>query len=93
MAGDVAAVAGIALTVFLAGALSMLIAIVAVAIRAEDRRTLARRSRQLALREHAPNYLVAGTRQVVGFGQRVPGGNSGREAQELGERPEDGRNG
>jgi hypothetical protein len=82
MAGDVAAVAGIALTVFLAGALSMLIAMVAVAIRAEDRHTLARQDRQLALREQAPNYLVSGARQVVGLGQRVPEVKSQRRPHE-----------
>ena len=82
MAGDVAAVAGIALTVFLAGALSMLIAVVAVAIRAEDRRTLAQRDRRLALREQAPNHIVSGTRHVVGLGQRVPEGKSGHQTRE-----------
>jgi hypothetical protein len=82
MAGDVAAVAGIALTVFLAGALAMLIAIVAVAVRAEDRHTLAQTDRRLALREQAPNFLVSGVRQVVGLGQRVPEEKSERRTRE-----------
>ena len=82
MASDVAAVAGIALTVFLAGALAMLIAVVAVAIRAEDRHTLARPDRQLVLRERAPNYLVSGVRQVVGLGQRVPDEESEHRTQQ-----------
>lgn len=72
MAGDVAAVAGIALTAFLAGALFALMLVVAVAIRTEDRRTLRRRDRQLTLRERAPDYMASGVRQVVGLGQRVP---------------------
>jgi hypothetical protein len=72
MAGDVAAVAGIALTAFLAGTLFALMLVVAVAIRAEDRRTLRRRDRQLTLRERAPDYMASGVRQVVGLGQRLP---------------------
>jgi hypothetical protein len=82
MAGDVAAVAGIALTVFLVGALSMLLTMVAVAVRTEDRRTLARRDRRLALREHAPNYLASGVREFVGLGQRVPEAESPQQTEE-----------
>ena len=82
MAGDVAAVAGIALTVFLVGALSMLLTMVAVAVRIEDRRTLARRDRRLALRERAPSYLASGVREFVGLGQRVPGTESQQQPGE-----------
>lgn len=76
MAGDVAAMAGIALTVFLVGALSMLLIIVAVGISMEDRSTRVRRDRQLALRRQAPSYMASGVRRLVGIGQRVPQADS-----------------
>ncbi len=76
MAGDVAAVAGAALAIFLAGALFMLLAMVAAGIREEDRATRARRDRRLRLRSQAPNYRSAAVRRLAGVGQRIPGDDS-----------------
>ena len=76
MAGDVAVVAGAALAIFLAGALFMLIAVVAAGIRLEDKSTLSRRDRRLRLRGQAPSYMAASVRRVTGVGQRIPGEGS-----------------
>ncbi len=73
---DVAAVAGAALAIFLAGALFMLIAVVAAGIRLEDKATLSRKDRKLRLRRQAPGHMAASVRWVTGVGQRVPGADS-----------------
>lgn len=72
MAGDVAAVAGAALAIFLAGALFMLLTVVAAGIRLEDRATLTRKDRRLRLRGRAPSLMAASVRRVAGVGQRIP---------------------
>jgi hypothetical protein len=72
MAGDVAAVAGTALAMFLIGALLMLLALVAIGIREEDRATQGRPDRRLQLRKRAASYRSSAVRRVVGLGQRVP---------------------
>jgi hypothetical protein len=72
MAGDVALVAGVALAIFLAGALFMLLAVVAAGVRHEDRATMSRMDRQLRLRRPAPSYLTASVRRIAGVGQRLP---------------------
>ena len=74
---DVAAVAGAALAIFLAGALFMLIAVVAAGIRLEDKATLSRKDRKLRLRRQAPGQHP-GQCPVgdSGVGQRVPGADS-----------------
>ncbi len=76
MAGDVAAVAGAALATFIAGALFMLIIVVAAGIRLEDRATQSRKDRQLRLRGQAPGYMAASVRRVTGVRQRIPGAES-----------------
>ncbi len=79
MAGDVAAVAGAALAIFFAGALFMLLVVVAAGIRAEDRATQARKDRRLRLRSRAPDYRSAAVRRLAGVGQRIPDADSAPE--------------
>ena len=71
MAGDVALVAGVALAIFLAGALIMLLAVVAAGVRHEDRATMSRMDRQLRLRRPAPSYMTASVRRAWGSGYRM----------------------
>jgi hypothetical protein len=66
---------------FLAGALFMLLIVVAAGIREEDRATQVRRDRRLRLRSQAPNYRAAAVRRLAGVGQRVPDADSNQSRQ------------